>query len=687
MNINKKVITDLKKTNEKISEAYSSLSKYKEEELKNLSEEINKARFEKPKTVPKKKETILDFDKKITTNILNFSKLIPKETKKKSLLKELPMFRETPRKLSQKASTQSSENYVRQDNSGDIQEEKLKTLKSISSKLDLMKTGGSSGKDSGKSGSGIFDSIKNSLLGSLLGAGLTKGVGLVKKVGVGKTLGYAFALKSAYDLFGNLKDGYSDYKKFKAIGDNVKADQAIFKGFIGSSGNLIGMIAPFVPGPLQALLYPLGMFLDNTAKEFSSIASDKSNKTMQDIQAAAYAKDRLVQGEKFNILQLKPNIKNMTWSYKNYQNDSWEPLLTSDGNPLSMNANAPQITSDSSEKGINKYKLQSKEFGTVELVLIDGKPKMKCGDTISDITPRQSGGSVQKNKKYLVGEKGPELFQTNSIKSKSELNVFRNTFLEVNSSFKKLINNFSLDSLKDFFTPEVITYRMKTIGTSGILSGKELLDFSKIPTDSLLRFKDFQKQVYSFEGGFSDVSTDRGGRTNFGVTQNTYNAYRKMNKLAQADVKDITKDEADKVYYDIFYNPSNVSDIQDPKLAYAYYDSFVQFNPAVAKRFLRESGGDVNKFLDLREAQHRKQSESKNKKGVFDQRGNLDGWLKRVNSIRNMIQTSSKIVEITSNKDIKSLPLSSQPDVVDSDFLMKHVLPALANAVSSNYSE
>ena len=65
-------------------------------------------------------------------------------------------------------------------------------------------------------------------------------------------------------------------------------------------------------------------------------------------------------------------------------------------------------------------------------------------------------------------------------------------------------------------------------------------------------FEKIMEYVFKSEGGFSNNKNDRGGRTNFGVTQSTYNYWRKKNGLPQKDVKGISKDEAMRLYKDEF---------------------------------------------------------------------------------------------------------------------------------------
>ncbi len=78
--------------------------------------------------------------------------------------------------------------------------------------------------------------------------------------------------------------------------------------------------------------------------------------------------------------------------------------------------------------------------------------------------------------------------------------------------------------------------------------------------------KDFNKileYLYPQEGGYSNRKADLGGPTKLGVTQFTYDWYNKRNKIPTQNVKNITKGEATKIYYDYFWKESGASSIKD----------------------------------------------------------------------------------------------------------------------------
>jgi hypothetical protein len=717
MIINPKLIDDLAKTNEKIASLLRKLSENKEIELESILKEIDSIKEKKAKA-KKKKLVPVDVDKKINSAISNFLELVPKEKKnnetdkvKRNLGITIGSFSELfPKNISKnssgksfkitlpkfpKISSQKSQiDFTRNDNDDfDIQEEKLKTLKSISSKLDLLKGSGKDEKKPEEKQETAFDKIKNLLAGSAVG-------GLIGKFGfktVAKTVGkvaskVVMPIMGIIDLISRIKGGITDYNAAKLLGDNVKADGVIYKTVVGGFGDLFQGASGWIPFPLGPLLLGLGMFMKETSSDYDSVIADKSNKGIQDKQKAAYAMDRLDQGKKYGIVQLKPST-DLTWLYKDYDSDDWVPLLSSDGKPLSMLSGKDRIQqAGSDDKGVSKYKIQTAN-GLADLILENGKPKMKLGDTISEISPKKAGGNVKKDSTYLVGENGPEAFQTNETKSKNESELFKNTFSEINSSFKKIVSRINFEKFLQVFTPETLTYKLVNV-TENIERGvgklsksgfQKLIDFSNVSKNPDDRFKTFINQVYTFEGGYVDSASDLGGKTKFGITHLTYDAYRIKHHLQTQDVSNLTKEEADEIYKENFWKGSGADKIADPKLAFAYFDAYIA-GPQRAKRLLKLAGGDVNKFLDLRDTTWTAQAQRINPKTGVSQMANLSGWLNRDQTQREMFaETPQKEVEISSSNNIKTVeqPLSKRD--ADANFLINKVIPALAEHIKLNY--
>ncbi len=64
----------------------------------------------------------------------------------------------------------------------------------------------------------------------------------------------------------------------------------------------------------------------------------------------------------------------------------------------------------------------------------------------------------------------------------------------------------------------------------------------------MTRFRYCLRIVLEHEGGKADHKNDRGGRTNFGVTQKVYDDFCKTTGRPMGDVFDIERDEVELIY-------------------------------------------------------------------------------------------------------------------------------------------
>lgn len=159
--------------------------------------------------------------------------------------------------------------------------------------------------------------------------------------------------------------------------------------------------------------------------------------------------------------------------------------------------------------------------------------------------------------------------------------------------------------------------------------------------------------VLRWEGGFVDHPADPGGRTNKGVTQKTYDAWRARQGLSGADVKSITDSEVQAIYEAGYWLPPRCDLLTDP-LTLVQFDTAVNMGPGRAVRFLQAAVGcgvdgdfgpgtlqavqsadraaAVARYCDTREAYYRRLAEKKPELAVF-----LKGWLNRLNALRKEI--------------------------------------------------
>jgi hypothetical protein len=161
--------------------------------------------------------------------------------------------------------------------------------------------------------------------------------------------------------------------------------------------------------------------------------------------------------------------------------------------------------------------------------------------------------------------------------------------------------------------------------------------------------------VLRWEGGFVDDPIDPGGRTNRGVTQKTYNAYRKSKQLPEGDVKDITPDEVEEIYQRNYWLAAHCPELP-AGLAVAQMDTAVNMGVGAAVRLLQRALGLkpdghfgpktrdavrqsdprrlLERYLELRRARYHHLVEKNPSLKKF-----LKGWLNRLDGLQDVLKT------------------------------------------------
>jgi lysozyme family protein len=96
--------------------------------------------------------------------------------------------------------------------------------------------------------------------------------------------------------------------------------------------------------------------------------------------------------------------------------------------------------------------------------------------------------------------------------------------------------------------------------------------------------------LHGHEKGLAEVKQDRGGRTLDGVTQATYNAYRRRKSLAVRDVARMTVEERREIYRDGYWLRASCDKLPWP-LSYATFDAAVNSGPKRAAEWLQQGLG------------------------------------------------------------------------------------------------
>ncbi len=140
------------------------------------------------------------------------------------------------------------------------------------------------------------------------------------------------------------------------------------------------------------------------------------------------------------------------------------------------------------------------------------------------------------------------------------------------------------------------------MSASSSTSGSSTTTSSGASSVSDGNFDTMLSYVLQYEGGYVNDPYDRGGATNKGITQSTYNSWLKSQGLPAKDVRNITDSEVKEIYYKNYYVASGASEYSktNPQLAFAIFDAAVNHGVYKAKDMLKKSGGDVDKFMEIR---------------------------------------------------------------------------------------
>lgn len=156
--------------------------------------------------------------------------------------------------------------------------------------------------------------------------------------------------------------------------------------------------------------------------------------------------------------------------------------------------------------------------------------------------------------------------------------------------------------------------------------------------------------ILRWEGGFVDHPADPGGRTNKGVTQKVYDAWRARQGVPRRDVKLIEDREVQAIYETGYWLPPRC-DLLRRQLDLVQFDTAVNMGVGRAVRFLQSAvgcgvdgdfgpqtersaaacdlGRGIGAYCDAREAYYRRLARQNPDLAVF-----LKGWMNRLNALR-----------------------------------------------------
>ena len=112
----------------------------------------------------------------------------------------------------------------------------------------------------------------------------------------------------------------------------------------------------------------------------------------------------------------------------------------------------------------------------------------------------------------------------------------------------------------------------------------------KTPSATFMKALQF---VLAREGGFANNPNDPGGRTMKGVTQRTYDAWRRSHRLGPGDVREISDDELVAIYLRNYWQEARCDLVAEshPRVALCLFDDAVNCGVRTAGRHLQDAIG------------------------------------------------------------------------------------------------
>lgn len=103
-------------------------------------------------------------------------------------------------------------------------------------------------------------------------------------------------------------------------------------------------------------------------------------------------------------------------------------------------------------------------------------------------------------------------------------------------------------------------------------------------------FEDALQAVLASEGGLSDNPADRGGRTNYGITQPVYDGWRRQHAQPAQKVDQVSPAETRAIYLDQYWEPLGCEALPWP-VSLCHFDAGVQHGLRYASILLQRAAG------------------------------------------------------------------------------------------------
>lgn len=169
--------------------------------------------------------------------------------------------------------------------------------------------------------------------------------------------------------------------------------------------------------------------------------------------------------------------------------------------------------------------------------------------------------------------------------------------------------------------------------------------------------------ILKWEGGYSDVPQDSGGKTNFGITQVVYSNWLKVQGKPDQEVKNITLDTVRIIYYDNYFSKIPELNTLNLSLLQVLFDTAVNFGvggmimfieealdlpitgiyvSATKEKFLQNNTANLAlKIVDNRITYRYTRCKNNSSQNVF-----LQGWLNRDNALKEKVLSMQPVVTV-----------------------------------------
>lgn len=197
-------------------------------------------------------------------------------------------------------------------------------------------------------------------------------------------------------------------------------------------------------------------------------------------------------------------------------------------------------------------------------------------------------------------------------------------------------------------------------------------------TQSLDSFQTALKFTLKWEGGHGSPQ-DLGGVIYKGITQATYDSYRRKKGLSLQAVSKISDEEVENLYYEMYWQASH-ADMMDLPLAVVQFDSAVNFSVRASIEFLQETLGGIDvdgiwgrqtsgalelqnnlatarRYCKSRIDYRYRRVEANSSQKIF-----LEGWLKRDNDLLNYVKELGGEIESLSELEEEEITSQETPE-------------------------